>query len=211
MGTTMKLNSLIPVFCLLLVSVCQGLGLEGLKEQKAREGKKQVGLPCKTIVTEECTEKEVPRSEEVCEWYSECKTEYVKHCENSREKRGVLQAVLLTSAIASQNGGTTTEAPARVRCYNSPTTTCRHNHDGTIDGQCHTSYHRHCYRARSRRSASEEDCAQVPSRHCNLTPGAEEGVWGEGLSQGEPAKAGEDLCQGGDFGLLDLGFHLGDI
>merc|ERR1712212_492380 len=72
--TTMKLNSLIPVFCLLLVSVCQGLGLEGLKEQKAREGKKQVGLPCKTIVTEECTEKEVPRSEEVCEWYSEeCK------------------------------------------------------------------------------------------------------------------------------------------
>merc|ERR1711955_80562 len=122
--TTVKLNSLIPVFCLLLVSVCQGLGLEGLKEQKAREGKKQVGLPCKTIVTEECTEKEVPRSEEVCEWYSEeCKTEYVKHCENSREKRGVLQAVLLTSAIASQNTGTTTEAPARVRCYNSPTTT----------------------------------------------------------------------------------------
>ena len=117
------------------------------------------------------------RSEEVCEWYSEeCKTEYVKHCENSREKRGVLQAVLLTSAIASQNTGTTTEAPARVRCYNSPTTTCRHNHDGTIDGQCHTSYHRHCYRARSRRSASEEDCAQVPSRHCNLTPGAEEGA-----------------------------------
>merc|ERR1712243_547618 len=158
--TTMKLNSLIPVFCLLLVSVCQGLGLEGLKEQTAREGKKQVGLPCKTIVTEECTEKEVPRSEEVCEWYSEeCKTEYVKHCENSREKRGVLQAVLLTSAIASQNTGTTT---------------CRHNHDGTIDGQCHTSYHRHCYRARSRRSASEEeDCAQVPSRHCNLTPAAE--------------------------------------
>merc|ERR1711862_981567 len=92
--TTMKLNSLIPVFCLLLVSVCQGLGLEGLKEQKAREGKKQVGLPCKTIVTEECAEKEVPRSEEG-------KTEYVKHCENSREKRGVLQAVLLTSAIAS--------------------------------------------------------------------------------------------------------------
>merc|ERR1712126_630409 len=67
MGTTMKLNSLIPGFCLLLVSVCQGLRLEGLKEQKAREGKKQVGLPCKTIVTEECTEKEVPRSEEVCE------------------------------------------------------------------------------------------------------------------------------------------------
>merc|ERR1712105_260754 len=89
MGTTMKLNSLIPVFCLLLVSVCQGLGLEGWKEQKAREGKKQVGLPCKTIVTEECAEKEVPRFEEVCEWYSEeCKTEYVKHCENSREKRG---------------------------------------------------------------------------------------------------------------------------
>merc|ERR1712179_393474 len=99
-----KLNSLIPVFCLLLVSVCQGLGLEGLKEQKAREGKKQVGLPCKTIVTEECAEKEVPRSDEVCEWYSEeCKTEYVKHCENSREKRGVLQAVLLTSAIASRH------------------------------------------------------------------------------------------------------------
>merc|ERR1712126_62269 len=112
--TTMKLNSLIPVFCLLLVSACQGLGLEGLKEQKAREGKKQVGLPCKTIVTEECAEKEVPRFEEVCEWYSEeCTTEYEKHCENSRrEKRGVLQAVLLTSAIASQNPGTTTEAPA---------------------------------------------------------------------------------------------------
>ena len=110
----------------------------------------------------------------MCEWYKEeCKTEYVKHCENRREKRGVLQAVLLTSAIASQNqGGTTTEAPARVRCYNSPTTTCRHNHDGTIDGQCQTSYTRHCYRAR--RSANE-DCAQVPSRHCNLTPGAEEG------------------------------------
>merc|ERR1712207_5845 len=121
--TIMQLNSLIPVFCLLLVSACQGLGLEGLKEQKAREVKKQVGLPCKT--------------------------EYVKHCENSREKRGVLQAVLLTSAIASQNqGGTTTEAPARVRCYNSPTTTCRHNHDGTIDGECRTSYTRHCYRAR---------------------------------------------------------------
>merc|ERR1712126_581148 len=125
--TTMKLNSIIPVFCLLLVSACQGLGLEGLKEQKAREGKKQVGLPCKTIVSEECAEKEVPRFEEVCEWYSEeCTTEYVKHCENSRrEMRGVLQAVLLTSAIASQTPGTTTEAPARVRCYNSPTTTCR--------------------------------------------------------------------------------------
>merc|ERR1711887_289345 len=112
-------------------------------EQKAREGKKQVGLPCKTIVTEECGEKEVPRFEEVCEWYKEeCKTDYVKHCENSREKRGVLQAILLTSA-------------------------CRHNRDGTIDGQCRTSYTRHCYRAR--RSASE-DRAQVPSRHCNLTP-----------------------------------------
>merc|ERR1712029_664464 len=159
--TIMQLNSLIPVFCLLLVSTCQGLGLEGLKEQKAREGKKQVGLPCKTIVTEECSEKEVPRFEEVCEWYKEeCKTEYVKHCENSREKRGVLQAVLLTSAIASQNQGGTT------------TTTCRHNHNGTIDGQCRTSYSRHCYRAR--RSAPE-DCAQVPSRHCNLTPGGEEG------------------------------------
>merc|ERR1711863_58360 len=145
---TMQLNSLTPVVCLLLVSACQSLGLEGLKEQKAtREGKKQVGLPCKTIVTEECIEKEVPRFEEVCEWYSEeCETEYVNPA--------------------------TTEAPARVRCYNSPTTTCRHNHDGTIDGQCRTSYTRHCYRAR--RSASE-DCAQVPSRHCNLTPGAEEG------------------------------------
>merc|ERR1711913_156780 len=113
--TIMQLNSLIPVVCLLLVSACQGLGLEGLKEQKAREGKKQVGLPCKTIVTEECSEKEVPRFEEVCEWYKEeCKTDYVKHCENSREKRGVLQAILLTSAIASQNPGTTTEAPAEV-------------------------------------------------------------------------------------------------
>merc|ERR1712055_1078808 len=132
---TMQLNSLIPVVCLLLVSACQSLGLEGLKEQKAREGKKQVGLPCKTIVTEECSEKEVPRFEEVCEWYKEeCKTDYAKHCENSREKRGVLQAILLTSAIASQNPGTTT-------------TTCRHNHDGTIDGQCRTSYTRHCYRA----------------------------------------------------------------
>ena len=111
----------------------------------------------------------------MCEWYSEeCETEYVKHCENRREKRGVLQAILLTSAIASQNPATT-EAPARVRCYNSPTTTCRHNHDGTIDGQCQTSYTRHCYRARSRRSASE-DCAEVPSRHCNLTPGAGEGA-----------------------------------
>merc|ERR1712001_257953 len=158
---TMQLNSLIPVVCLLLVSACQSLGLEGLKEQKAREGKKQVGLPCKVIVTEECTEKEVPRFEEVCEWYSEeGETEYVKHCENSREKRGVLQAILLTSAIASQNP---------------PTTTCQHNHDGTIDGQCQTSYTRHCYRARSRRSASE-DCAEVPSRHCNLTPGAGEGA-----------------------------------
>merc|ERR1711936_1572295 len=152
---TMQLNSLTPVVCLLLVSACHSLGLEGLKEQKAtREGKKQVGLPCKTIVTEECIEKEVPRFEEVCEWYSEeCETGYVKHCENSREKRGVLQAILLTSAIASQNPATT-EAPARVRCYNSPTTTCRHNHDGTIDGQCQTTYHRHCY----------------------LTPGAEEGA-----------------------------------
>merc|ERR1712203_1069182 len=102
---TMQLNSLTPVVCLLLVSACQSLGLEGLKEQKAtREGKKQVGLPCKTIVTEECIEKED-----------------VKHCENNREKRGVLQAILLTSAIASQNPATT-EAPARVRCYNSPTT-----------------------------------------------------------------------------------------
>merc|ERR1712181_155087 len=60
---------------------------------------------------------------EVCEWYKEeCKTEYVKHCENNkRAKRGVLQAILLTSAIASQNEATT-EAPAdnKVRCYNSP-------------------------------------------------------------------------------------------
>jgi len=132
-----------------------------------------VGLPCKTIVTEECTEKEVPRFEEVCEWYNEeCETEYVKHCENNkRAKRGVLQAILLTSAIASQNERTTTEAPAnKVRCYNSPTTTCRHNHDGSIDGECRTTYTRHCYRAR--RSADEEECTQVPTRHCNLIPGA---------------------------------------
>merc|ERR1712072_1462617 len=157
--------SLIPAACL-LVSACQSLGLHGLKEQKTREGKKQVGLPCKTIVEEECSEKEVPRVEEVCEWYNEeCKTEYVKHCENNRrEKRGVLQAILLTSAIASQNPGTT-EAPARVRCYHSPTTTCRHT------------YHRYCYRARGRRSATEsEDCAQVPSKRCSLIPGAQEGA-----------------------------------
>merc|ERR1711953_964229 len=107
---TMQLNSLIPAACL-LVFACQSLGLQGLKEQKAREGKKQVGLPCKTIVTEECSEKEVPRLEEVCEWYSEqCETEYVNECaanktNNKREKRGVLQAILLTSAIASQNQG----------------------------------------------------------------------------------------------------------
>merc|ERR1711936_1280350 len=175
--TIMQLNSLIPVVCLLLVSACQGLGLEGLKEQKAREGKKQVGLPCKTIVTEECSEKEVPRFEEVCEWYKEeCKTDNVKHCENSREKRGVLQAVLLTSAIASQNTATTTEAPAKVRCYNSPTTTCRHNHDGSIDGECRTTYTRQCYRARRSAKEESEDCAQVPSRHCNLIPGSGEGA-----------------------------------
>ena len=119
------------------------------------------------------------RLEEVCDWYSEqCETEYVNECaanktNNKREKRGVLQAVLLTSAIASQNQGTTTEASAKVRCYHSPTTTCRHNHDGTIDGECRTTYTRHCYRAR--RSA-EEECAQVPAKHCSLTPGAEEGV-----------------------------------
>merc|ERR1711910_105865 len=106
--STMQLNSLIPAACL-LVSACQSLGLQGLKEQKTREGKKQVGLPCKTIVEEECSEKEVPRGEEGCEWYNEeCKTEYVKHCENNRrEKRGVLQAILLASAIASQNPETT--------------------------------------------------------------------------------------------------------
>merc|ERR1711970_241777 len=150
-SATMLLNSLIPAVCLLLVSNSHSLGLQGLKEQKAREGKKQVGLPCKTIVTEECSEKEVPRLEEVCEWYSEqCETEYVNECaanktNNKREKRGVLQAVLLTSAIASQNQGTTTEASAEVRCY------------------------------RSRRSA-EDECAQVPAKHCSLTPGAEEGV-----------------------------------
>merc|ERR1712060_918839 len=163
---TMQLNSLIPFVCLLLVSACQSLGLHGLKEQKTREGKKQVGLPCKTIV------------EEVCEWYNEeCKTEYVKHCENNRrEKRGVLQAILLASAIASQNPETT-EAPARVRCYHSPTTTCRHNYDGSIDGECSTTYHRYCYRARGRRSATEsEDCAQVPSKRCSLIPGAQEGA-----------------------------------
>merc|ERR1711910_285299 len=98
-SATMLLNSLIPAVCLLLVSNSHGLGLQGLKEQKAREGKKQVGLPCKTIVTEECSEKEVPRFEEECEWYSEqCETEYVN------------------------------------------------------------------------------ECAQVPAKHCNLTPGAEEGV-----------------------------------
>merc|ERR1711868_267163 len=159
-SATMLLNSLIPAVCLLLVSNSHSLGLQGLKEQRAREGKKQVGLPCKTIVTEQC------------------ETEYVNECaanktNNKREKRGVLQAVLLTSAIASQNEGTTTEASAKVRCYHSPTTTCRHNHDGTIDGECRTTYTRHCYRAR--RSA-EEDCAQVPAKHCSLTPGAEEGV-----------------------------------
>merc|ERR1712200_304184 len=103
-SATMLLNSLIPAVCLLLVSNSHSLGLQGLKEQKAREGKKQVGLPCKTIVTEECSEKEVPRLEEVCEWYSE-----------QRETGGVLQAILLTSAIASQNEGTTTEASAKVR------------------------------------------------------------------------------------------------
>merc|ERR1712038_1853550 len=69
-SATMLLNSLIPAVCLLLVSNSHSLGLQGLKEQKAREGKKQVGLPCKTIVTEECSEKEVPRLEEVCDWYS---------------------------------------------------------------------------------------------------------------------------------------------
>merc|ERR1712024_84647 len=161
----MQLNSLIPAACL-LVSACQSLGPQGLREQKTREGKKQVGLPCKTIVEEEC------------EWYNEeCKTEYVKHCENNRrEKRGVLQAILLASAIASQNPETT-EAPARVRCYHSPTTTCRHNYDGSIDGECSTTYHRYCYRARSRRSATEsEDCVQVPSKRCSLIPGAQEGA-----------------------------------
>ena len=89
----------------------------------------------------------------------------------------LLQAVLLTSAIASQNTrSTTTEAPARVRCYNSPTTTCRHNHDGTIDGECRTTYTRQCYRARRSASEESEDCAQVPSRHCNLIPGSGEGA-----------------------------------
>merc|ERR1712088_1148171 len=51
-SATMLLNSLIPAVCFLLVSNSHSLGLQGLKEQKAREGKKQVGLPCKTIVTE---------------------------------------------------------------------------------------------------------------------------------------------------------------
>merc|ERR1712004_754128 len=131
-SATMLLNSLIPAVCLLLVSNSHSLGLQGLKEQKAREGKKQVGLPCKTIVTEECSEKEVPRLEEVCEWYSEqCETEYVNECAanktNKREKRGVLQAILLTSAIASQNQGTTTEASAEVRCHHSPSQPRRHD------------------------------------------------------------------------------------
>merc|ERR1712014_324041 len=80
-SATMLLNSLIPAVCLLLVSNSHSLGLQGLKEQRAREGKKQVGLPCKTIVTEEGSEKEVPRLEEVCDWYSEqCETEYVNEC-----------------------------------------------------------------------------------------------------------------------------------
>merc|ERR1711936_1493976 len=153
-SATMLLNSLIPAVCLLLVSNSHSLGLQGLKEQKAREGKKQVGLPCKTIVTEDVNECAANKT-------------------NKREKRGVLQAILLTSAIASQNQGTTTEASAEVRCYHSPTTTCRHNHDGTIDGECRTTYTRHCYRARR---SSEEECAQVPAKHCSLTPGAEEGV-----------------------------------
>merc|ERR1712126_331957 len=37
------------------------------------------------------------------------------------------------------------------------------------------------------------------------------GCWGEGLSKGGAAKAGENLRQDGDFGLLDLGFHLGHL
>merc|ERR1712072_1631371 len=79
--------SLIPAACL-LVSACQSLGLNGLKEQKTREGKKQEGLPCKTIVEEECSEKEVPRVEEVCEWYNEeCKTEYVSIARTTGERR----------------------------------------------------------------------------------------------------------------------------
>merc|ERR1712116_43518 len=125
-SATMLLNSLIPAVCLLLVSNSHSLGLQGLKEQKAREGKKQVGLPCKTIVTEECSEKEVPRLKEVCEWYSEqCETDYVNECaanktNNKREKRGVLQAILLTSAIASQNQGTTTEASPRCGATTRP-------------------------------------------------------------------------------------------
>merc|ERR1712203_1333588 len=98
--------SLIPSPCLLAASLCLSepwaRGLERAEGDKG--GEEAGGLPCKTIVTEECIEKEVPRFEEVCEWYlEECETEYVKHCENSREKRGVLQAILLTSAIASQN------------------------------------------------------------------------------------------------------------
>merc|ERR1712116_59598 len=113
-SATMLLNSLIPAVCLLLVSNSHSLGLQGLKEQKAREGKKQVGLPCKTIVTEECSEKEVPRLEEVCDWYSEqCETEYVNECaanktKNKREKRGGLrQGALLPLAdhhLSSQSG-----------------------------------------------------------------------------------------------------------
>merc|ERR1712088_213680 len=87
-SATMLLNSLIPAVCLLLVSNSHSLGLQGLKEQKAREGKKQVGLPCKTIVTEECSEKEVPRLEEVCEWYSEqCETEYSRPFSSRRPSR----------------------------------------------------------------------------------------------------------------------------
>merc|ERR550519_2804547 len=150
------------------------MGEDGLGESQ----NKSLSLVLQEESVEECSEKEVPRVEEVCEWYNEeCKTEYVKHCENNRrEKRGVLQAIMLPFAIASQNPETT-EAPARVRCYLSPTTTCRHNYDGSIDGECSTTYHRYCYRARSRRSATEsEDCAQVPSKRCSLIPGAQEGA-----------------------------------
>ena len=72
-----------------------------------------------------------------------------------------------------QNEGTTTEASAKVRCYQSPSTTCLHNHDGTIDGERRTTYNLHCYRARR---SPEDDCAQVPAKHGSLTPGAKEGV-----------------------------------
>jgi len=118
-------------------------------------------------VTEKCKDAPVARVEEQCEWFTE---ECTTSCPSSRQKRGVVQAVLLASALASQNGGEEEPKP-QIRCYYHPHTYCRENF--LTDNTCYTNHYRRCYHSRSKRSAEEESCPTTLHTTCTRRPATE--------------------------------------